>query len=76
MAEDMANTAKRPSSLSNRERQVADLVCCGLANKEIARNLGVLEGTVKTHLNSIFQKLHIRNRSALIIALSDHAKST
>jgi DNA-binding NarL/FixJ family response regulator len=76
MTKNEADTPKRLGPLSQRERQIANLVCYGLANKEIAHKLGVSEGTVKTHLYSIFQKLHIRNRSTLIIALSDHAKST
>src|SRR5205814_1255347 len=36
--------------LSNRERQIVDLVSWGLSNKEVARRLNVSEGTVKVHL--------------------------
>jgi DNA-binding NarL/FixJ family response regulator len=56
-------------ALTNREQQVATLVCSGLANKVIARELALTEGTVKQHARSIYRKLRIRNRSELIIAL-------
>ena len=62
------------SILSPREREVALLVARGLANKEIARELGLSEGTVKQHVHSIFQKLQIsavRGRSTLIHLMSD-----
>jgi len=55
--------------LTNRERQVATLVCSGLANKIIAHKLALTEGTVKQHVCRIYRKLHMRNRSALIIAM-------
>jgi DNA-binding NarL/FixJ family response regulator len=43
--------------LSPREREVALLVARGLANKEIARELGLSNGTVKLHVHKIFLKL-------------------
>jgi RNA polymerase sigma factor (sigma-70 family) len=51
--------------LTHRERQIARLVCDGLSNKEIARQLNVSRGTVKVHLHNIFQKLEISNRTVL-----------
>ena len=57
--------------LTGREQQIAALVCHGLANKEIARRLRLSEGTVKTHLHSILQKLRIQSRRELIVAVSD-----
>jgi DNA-binding NarL/FixJ family response regulator len=47
--------------LSAREREVALLVAQGLANKEIARELGLSYGTVKLHVHSIFLKLRAQN---------------
>jgi RNA polymerase sigma factor (sigma-70 family) len=61
---------ERLSALSNRERQVTTLVCDGLSNKTIARTLGVSEGTVKVHLYSIYKKLGISSRAALVAALA------
>jgi two-component system nitrate/nitrite response regulator NarL len=53
--------------LSPRERQIAHLVAQGLSNKEVARELGLSDGTVKINLHNIFQKLGARSRYNLII---------
>jgi predicted transcriptional regulator len=45
-----------------------------LCNKEIAEKLGVTEGTVKAHLHAIFEKLGVRSRIELMIALSGRSK--
>jgi DNA-binding NarL/FixJ family response regulator len=66
---DTASGATYFGALTNRERQVATLVCSGAANKVIARELALTEGTVKQHASNIYRKLRIRNRSELIIAL-------
>jgi len=52
--------------LSPREREVAVLIARGLSNKEVARELGVSDGTVKIHVHSIFQKLGTKSRYSLI----------
>ena len=52
--------------LSPREREVAQLVARGLSNKEVARELGLSDGTVKIHIHSIFQKLGAKSRYWLI----------
>jgi two-component system, NarL family, nitrate/nitrite response regulator NarL len=52
--------------LSPRERQIALLVGRGLSNKDVALELGLKPGTVKTHVHTILQKLRIRRRSALL----------
>jgi two-component system, NarL family, nitrate/nitrite response regulator NarL len=54
--------------LTAREHTVAQLAADGLSNKAIAIELGLFEGTVKTHMHSIFQKLKITNRRALVAA--------
>ena len=62
-------------SLTKREMDVFHLVSKGLANKAVAGQLGVTEGTVKVHLHHIFQKLHISNRTGLILsAISNRQK--
>ena len=55
--------------LTGREREVATLVCNGLSNKIVAQKLKVSEGTIKIHLHTIFQKLGVRGRSELAVAL-------
>jgi DNA-binding NarL/FixJ family response regulator len=67
---DFKKIIARLSALSNRERQVTTLVCDGLSNKTIARTLGVSEGTVKIHLHSVYKKLGISGRAALVAALA------
>ena len=57
--------------LTRRETEVARLVSQGLANKVVAAQLGVAEGTVKTHLYSIYQKLRVSNRVGLILRANE-----
>ena len=49
--------------LSDREREVLVLVADGLANKQIARHLGITERTVKAHLTSIFSTIGVTDRT-------------
>lgn len=56
--------------LSPREQQVARLVATGLSNKEVARQLGLTEGTVKLHVHSVFRKLGLKARYSLILGRS------
>jgi DNA-binding NarL/FixJ family response regulator len=51
--------------LSRREVEIARMVANGAANKEIARQLAITEGTVKVHLHKIYLKLGVANRLAL-----------
>lgn len=53
--------------LSFREKQIVDLVRQAKANKEIAFELHLSEGTVKEYLNRIFRKLEVRSRTELAI---------
>ena len=58
--------------LSQREQEVASLVKKGLNNKEIAGHSKITERTVKAHLSSIYEKLNIKDRVALVIKLSNN----
>lgn len=53
--------------LTEREKQVVDLVCKGLKNKEIADKLFITETTIRHHLSSIFEKLKLTSRLELVI---------
>lgn len=53
--------------LTEREQQVACLVADGASNKEVARQLGVTERTVKDHLSHIFSKLQVHDRVQLAL---------
>lgn len=52
------------SELTDREAEVLTLVGRGLANKQIARSLGIREGTVKAHLTSVFQRIGVHDRTS------------
>jgi DNA-binding NarL/FixJ family response regulator len=52
-------------ALSERERQIAFLVCDGFSNKQLGVHLNITEGTIKAHLHNIYRKLGVRNRAAL-----------
>ena len=53
--------------LSERERQIMDLVSEGLSNKEVGRQLKLANGTIKVHLHRVYQKLAIHNRTVLAV---------
>jgi two-component system nitrate/nitrite response regulator NarL len=62
-------------SLTPRERELVWLATEGLSNKEIARRIGVTEGTVKIHLHNVYQKLGVTNRTAMTaLALAHREK--
>lgn len=68
-ARNFSDFAEAFSEVSDRQQHVITLVCNGLSNKEIARKLDVTEGTIKAHLHAIYEKLGVRSRIELMIAL-------
>jgi DNA-binding NarL/FixJ family response regulator len=61
---------KQPSlfdDLTPRELEVLKLIAEGLSNKEIAEELIISEKTVKNHINNIFSKLHVNDRSQAML---------
>uniref|UniRef100_UPI002A753B52 helix-turn-helix domain-containing protein n=1 Tax=Patulibacter defluvii TaxID=3095358 RepID=UPI002A753B52 len=58
-----------PEALTERERQVADLVRSGSSNRQIAERLFVSEKTVERILSTVFDKVGVRNRTALAALL-------
>ena len=52
----------RHLTLSRREFQIAQLVECGLTNKQIGRQLGIESATVKNHVYNMCEKLHVHRR--------------
>jgi DNA-binding NarL/FixJ family response regulator len=61
--------------LSPRHREVVGLIAQGLSNKLIARQLGLAEGTVRSHLVQIFQILGVHNRTAAVMAAQESLAS-
>jgi DNA-binding NarL/FixJ family response regulator len=64
-AELLADRRSRPAEveLTAREREVLTLVVEGLANKQIARRMGISEKTVKGHLTNLFQRIGVADRT-------------
>jgi DNA-binding NarL/FixJ family response regulator len=65
--------ALRPAAaLSTREEEVLRLVADGLANKQIARRLGISERTVKAHLTNVFKRLDVSDRTQAALWAREH----
>jgi len=59
--------------LSPRELQVAELVCKGFSNEEIAKDLKIKHGTVKTHLRNIYRRTRVKNKITMLLNFVDQA---
>ena len=57
------NGDKFYNDLTEREKEILRLIALGGSNKEIAQKLDISEKTVKNHISSIFQTLHVNNRT-------------
>jgi DNA-binding CsgD family transcriptional regulator len=62
-----ASLASETSALSPRQWEVLRLVVQGCSNKQIARTLGLAQGTVKIHVAVLFQKLGVTSRTAAAV---------
>jgi len=64
-----AKLAERTASpeLTERELDVLRRIVAGLSNKEIAADLGITEGTVKTHVNHVLDKLGVHDRTQAVV---------
>lgn len=63
---------RESSGLSPREREVLELVAQGLANKQVARALGISERTVKAHLSRIFREIGVLDRTSAALWARDN----
>ena len=63
----MASRAAR-GELSDRERQVLEMIVSGRSNKEIGGGLGISENAVKVHTTRVFEKLGVADRMEAITA--------
>ena len=68
-----ARAERRPlPELSEREREVLELVATGLSNQKIAARLGISEKTVKAHLTSVFRQLGVEDRTQAAVWARQH----
>jgi DNA-binding NarL/FixJ family response regulator len=67
-------TASAPDpfpELTDREREILDLIAQGLNNAEIARRFVLSPKTVRNHISNVFAKLHVADRGQAIIRARD-----
>jgi DNA-binding NarL/FixJ family response regulator len=64
---------KQLAPLTQRERQIGELVCKGLTNPEIGRRLGIAEATVKHHLLNAMYKTNARARAQFAVQIATGA---
>jgi DNA-binding NarL/FixJ family response regulator len=57
---------KAAEVLSKREKEILDLISKGFLYKEIADKIGISFGTVRQHLNNVYTKLHVHNKTEAI----------
>ena len=63
--------------LTPRQKDLLHLLAAGYTNTQIARRLGISEGTVRTHLENIYEKLHVSSRTAAVTrAFADGVMAT
>jgi DNA-binding NarL/FixJ family response regulator len=63
---ELSRQVQSPEALSDREVEVVKLMAEGASNKEIAVSLHISESTVKTHIQTIFQKLGVSDRTGAV----------
>lgn len=60
------------TTLSERETEVLRLAARGMANKQIARELGIAERTVKVHLGNVFRRIGVADRTSAALWARDN----
>ena len=65
---------RRQVALTDRQREVLRLVRLGMANKQVARALGISSGTVRKHLEHAYERLGVQSRTEAlrVAAMAEH----
>jgi DNA-binding CsgD family transcriptional regulator len=66
----VSESEQKLAGLTNREREIAQLIAQGQSNLEIAANLDITERTVKAHLSSIYEKTKTGSRLNLALLVN------
>ena len=66
----VSDSEQKLAGLTNREREIAQLISQGQSNLEIAANLDITERTVKAHLSSIYEKTKTGSRLNLALLIN------
>lgn len=75
LREDTQPNDPNEAGLTEREKEILELIAKGLSNKLIARELGITDGTVKVHVKHLLKKLNLRSRvEAAVWAVENNRK--
>lgn len=74
LPESRPNSGELLKGLTRREREIINLMACGLSNKLISRDLSIEVSTVKNHVHNILVKLDVNSRTRAISLLHDTSK--
>ena len=69
-ADKQSNSADPLHNLTQRQKKALELVCRGLQNKMIAREMEIAENTVKLHLSAAYKALEVKNRTEAMYKIS------
>ncbi|ECC4532510.1 response regulator transcription factor, partial [Salmonella enterica] len=58
-------------ALSARQREILQMLAAGESNKQIGRALNISTGTVKAHLESLYRRLDVKNRTQAAMMLNE-----
>jgi len=61
---------RAPAELTSRQLELLQYVAQGYTNTQVARRMGLSEGTVRTHLNHIYERLGVTSRTAAVTRMS------
>jgi DNA-binding NarL/FixJ family response regulator len=67
ISEDKWLHIQKSYGMTERELQIARSVCRGFSNQQIADELKIQEGTVKTHMRNIYRKTWVNNKIAMLL---------
>jgi DNA-binding CsgD family transcriptional regulator len=60
--------ANRPPTITDRQREVVELIAAGCSNEEVGRRLGISPRTAKAHCDALRQKLGVSRRRQIPVA--------